>query len=448
MKQSFPPILTTLLSWMDVFGKPDKKPLTEREKEKNFFLGVVNGMLFIFSESLIDPTLVLSTFVNTLTNSPLLVGLVVPLRDGFWALPQLWVSGWLQNLPHKMTIYRLSTIFRSISWGLLAISVLCIRDPMWLLISFFILYTFSALMNGLGGLPFMEVVGKTIPSDRFGEFFAWRMGIGGMAGIGASFFVRWILDANSSVPFPQNYGILIFCFFVGASIGIFLFNFIREPIQEEVLPINPFFDQIKRSIQILKVDKNFLRFVLMQSSQIWSGAAIPFYAIFVQSELGGSKAFVGIYLGVVTFTNLICNAILGNLSRKIGYKNIMIISIIAGLTMSAGALALGLLAGPLHFSAQFASYYLIPIFILSGIRRTGMAIGSDSLLLYIVPPNERSLYIGFSNSLMGLVLLSAGLSGVIMEALGFPLLVILTILLGICALMIILRIDIKFKQYR
>jgi len=77
----------SVLSLMDIFGKPNRYALSENEKKRNFILGVINGVFFIFSEALIDPTLVLSTFVNTITNSPLLVGLVVPLRDGYWALP-------------------------------------------------------------------------------------------------------------------------------------------------------------------------------------------------------------------------------------------------------------------------------------------------------------------------------------------------------------------------
>jgi hypothetical protein len=429
-----------LISWMDIFGKPDSTPLTEEDKRKNFFLGAFNGVLFILSESLIDPTLVLATFVNTLTNSPLLVGIVVPLREGLWALPQLWVSGWLQNIPHKMTIYRLSTIFRSVSWGLLALSVLLIRDPQWLIISFFFLYSISAVMNGLGGLPFLEVVGKTIPSDRLGEFFAWRMGLGGLAGVAASFFVRWILTPGSPLPFPTNYGVLVLGFFIGASIGLVLFNFVREPIQKDVLPVMLFREQLKRATLILRADKNFLRFVLMQSTLIWSGAATPFFAIFVQNELGGSKAFLGIYLAVVTLTNLAANVVLGRVSRRIGYRKIIIISAIAGLVMSSGVLVMAILAKPLHFTAVFASYCLVPVFIFSAIRRTSQSIAADSLLLNIVPENERSIYIGLSNTLMGLVLLSMGLSGLIMQIFGFIILVVVTILLNGVALSLILRI--------
>ncbi|MEK6574531.1 MAG: hypothetical protein AABZ58_09495, partial [Chloroflexota bacterium] len=61
--------------------------------QRDFWLGVLNGLFFLLGETLIDPTLVIATFVSHLTASALWVGLIVPLLDGTWFLPQLWVSG-------------------------------------------------------------------------------------------------------------------------------------------------------------------------------------------------------------------------------------------------------------------------------------------------------------------------------------------------------------------
>ena len=71
---------------------------------RNFTLGVMNGLLYITAETVMDPTLVMVAFLSHLTNSPLLLGLVLPIRDGAWSLPQLWVSGYLQSVPHKLTL--------------------------------------------------------------------------------------------------------------------------------------------------------------------------------------------------------------------------------------------------------------------------------------------------------------------------------------------------------
>ena len=77
-------------------------PPEPRIVRRNFTLGVLNGLFVGLGEALMDPTLVQVAFVNYLSASPLLVGLVVPLRDGTWYLPQLWVSSHLQSQPHKL----------------------------------------------------------------------------------------------------------------------------------------------------------------------------------------------------------------------------------------------------------------------------------------------------------------------------------------------------------
>lgn len=66
---------------------------------RNFRLGVINGALFTLAETLMDPTLVMVAFVSALTSSPLLIGLIVPLRNTGWFLPQLYVSTFLESVP-------------------------------------------------------------------------------------------------------------------------------------------------------------------------------------------------------------------------------------------------------------------------------------------------------------------------------------------------------------
>ena len=70
---------------------------------RNFRLGVVNGVLYILSETLLDPTLVLIAYLSMITDSPILLGMLLPLRDGAWALPQLWVSCFLPSIDRKST---------------------------------------------------------------------------------------------------------------------------------------------------------------------------------------------------------------------------------------------------------------------------------------------------------------------------------------------------------
>jgi hypothetical protein len=201
---------------------------------RNFRLGVLNGVFYISAETLLDPTLVLVTFLSMLTPSPLLLGLLLPIRDGAWALPQIWVSGYLQSIPHKLTIYRRLSLMRILLWAALAVTINFVRDPNWLLAAFFVVFTFSSLISGLAGLPFFEVVSKTIPPERRGEFFAWRLGLGGAGSVVASIIVRWLLDPAGPLPFPSNYGLLSVLFFILATVSMIAFNQVMEPVEQQV----------------------------------------------------------------------------------------------------------------------------------------------------------------------------------------------------------------------
>jgi hypothetical protein len=409
--------------------------------KRNFRLGVLNGLFYITAETLLDPTLVLVTFLSMLTPSPLLLGLLLPIRDGAWALPQIWVSGYLQSIPHKITIYRRMSKVRIILWAALAGTIVFIREPNLLLAAFFLVFTFSSLINGLAGLPFFEVVSKTIPSNRRGEFFAWRLGLGGVGSVAAAIVVRWILDPAGPLPFPYNYGLLSILFFVMATASMIAFNQVVEPVDTHILPRLQLAAQLQRAIKIVKQDELYRRYLSLQSAMMMAGAATPFFAVYVQQNLGGNPGMVGIYLAILTVAGLFSNAILGRISRRVRYSKIMQLATLAGIGMSGLVLLLALMAEPLKISANAASLWLMPVFLLAGIRNAAAGVSGSSLLLQIAPEGDRSIYIGFGNTWMGLVLLATGGSGFIVKLLGFEALFIFTIMAHLMALAAVNKIN-------
>ena len=244
---------------------------------ENFLRGVVNGLIYILAETLMDPTLVLVSFVSSLTNNPLLIGLIVPLRDGTWYLPQLFVSGRVQSMPRKIEHYKIYSYVRTVLWILLALSINLIREPVFLLVAFFLTYGGVSLASGLCGLSFLEVVSKTIPARRRGEFYALRFGFGSLLGVGGSLGVRWLLDPTSPVQFPANFGVLSIAYAALASFSLFLYNGVHEHPDENLRPASPFGEQIKRAWYYIRTDPNYFRFLSMQSSLIIGGMATPIF---------------------------------------------------------------------------------------------------------------------------------------------------------------------------
>ncbi len=411
-----------------------------RYEPRNYRLGVANGVLFILAGALLDPTLVLVAFLSHLTHNPILLGLVAPINDGGWALPQLWVSGRLQSVRRKITYYQQTSAMRIGTWLVLVLAINLIHDPSWLLAAFFLTFSIGSLASGMSGLPFLEVVSKTIPPTRLGEFFAYRLGLGGLVSIGAGFLVRWLLDERSPLAFPYNFGLLSFLFFLFGALALMAFNIVREPPDAVVIPRASFSGQIRAALLILRSDARYRRFILMQTALIIAGCATPFFAVYVQQQLGGPKEMVGVYLAVTVATNLAANLIFGRVSLRLGNQRVMTAAILAGLGMSGLVLALSLLPAPLGLTGQAASYWLVPVFIFYGLRGTGIGVAANSLLLEIAPEQSRSLYLGFYNTLIGLVILATGASGLVLELLGFQGLIGVTILANVVALAVVGKI--------
>ena len=393
---------------------------------RNFRLGVLNGLWFTVADRLMDPTLVLAAFVSTLTPSPLWLGLLIPITDGGWFLPQFLLSGYLQSQPLKLALYRRVAVVRVGLWLLLAAAPFFLRGPALLLPAFFVTYALVCLASGLSGLSFMEIVGKTIPPRQRGVFFAWRLAAGGVAGLLGTLLVRYLVDEAGPLAFPYNFGVLFTGALVVGVLGLAAMARVSEPPDEFLLPPASPLAQVRRALDVVRTDLAYRRYLLLRVLLVVAGIAPPFYAVYVQQRLGGPLSMVGLYLAVYTSFNLLSHVVFGRLSARLGNRATLIIATWAGLAMTGGVLALALLAGPLRLTGLAASWWLLPIFVLYGVRESGIGVASHSLLLDLAPPAERSLYVGLTNTVIGLVLLGTTLSGVLVAVLGYPALFMVT----------------------
>ena len=260
----------------------------QRHLRRNFSLGVLNGALFNFFSALLDPSLVLSWFVSQLTTSSFLIGLIVPIQSGGWFLPQLVVSSYLQRRQRKLPFYTYMAGVRVAMWGLITLAVFLVEDSSVLLVVFFILLTAHSLAAGLSGICFVDIVAKAIPSTRRGTFFGLRLFLGGLLALGGSLLVKYILDEQRGLAFPDNYAILFLLSFFAAIAGLVAFSLVVEPVE----PVNeervPLARQFRRAWDLPRRDKNYRRFLTMRLLLMAAEIATPFYIIYAKRVLSVS----------------------------------------------------------------------------------------------------------------------------------------------------------------
>ncbi len=404
--------------------------LPQREVRRSFFLGVVNGALFEFAERLIDPPLVLTWFVSRLTSSNLLIGLVAPLGDAGWFLPQVFIAGLVQRMPRKMLSYTLAAVVRVLSWLLVAVAVWLVDDPTLLLVAFFVLYGVARLAAGLGGLGFFEVVAKTIPPNRRGSFFAWRLLTGGLLGLGAGAVTREVLNRFA---FPHGHALLFAIYTAVATPAMLAFILIREPPGTAGTAAPTLKQQLRRAGQFLRTDAVFRRYMGMRTALGLAGIALPFYGVYARNVLGAPEGMVGIYVAVRVAAGLVANLPWGALSDRKGNRLVTLwLALGNGFT---ALLALGLVGwvAVSPYRGPWLPYLAIPLFLLNGALAPAGAFVGSNFLLELVPEAERPLYLGLSNTLIGIVVLISGFGGLVVDLLGYAGLFALSALLCLLA---------------
>jgi MFS family permease len=392
---------------------------------------LMNGAIFRFSQALIDPSLVLTWFVSELTQSDFLIGLVVPLGNAGWFLPQIFISGYLQRQPRKMPLYATAAAVRVIGWAALAALTWLIPSKQGLLIAFFILYPLVRTVSGLNGITFFEMIAKTIPTTQRGRLFAYRQLFGGLLAIAASWVVNQALTGALGFSFPHGYAFLLTVAPFGMGIAMSLFTLIPEPQGEVVKGHIRLREQLRRAWGIAGRDISFRRYLVARAAFLFGSVAVPFYTVLAKEVLGAGVDMVAIYLVTTQAAALMSNLVWGRASDRHG--NRLVLRLITAGKAITTVLALGLSVfvhsaghGP-GISGQWLPYLMLPVFALEGALQPAGVISGSNLLLEIAPPVERPVYLGFANTVLGIVLLATGMGGLLVDWFGFTGLFALTL---------------------
>ena len=260
------PALTGLTHLPDSIRRAIRNPQSElRNREglspeaalnatHNFRSGVLNGVMFTMVDGLIAPSLVLALFVKHLGGDNVLVGLLPSLVTGGWFLPQILVAGRVQGKTHMMEWYLRSGIVRIVTLALLTVvTILLANAPLLLLISFFICYAIYAFAAGVSGIPWIEMVGKTIAPRRRGSFFGLRNFWGGLLALFVAAPVGLIVSEQFlGLTFPYNFSLLFGATTIVVALGVYFWVAVKEPAAIEIAPSISFTKLLRRGMEALQ----------------------------------------------------------------------------------------------------------------------------------------------------------------------------------------------------
>ena len=402
--------------------------ITNKTLKWNFTMGLIHGILYLGGEAFYNPDTVLPIFLDHFSKSKMLIGLsstLIGRLGGIMSVfPQLLVANRIENKTHKKPLLKFAITVRALSWGLLAFTTYIFNNtyPNLTILFLFITLILHTFMGGIAAIPFYDIWGKSLPSNLRGRFFGYRQLWGGILAIGSGLIVKNILG-NNAIKFPYNFALLFFLAFIFLSISYIALGSVKEPTEKVYKNKLPFKDFLKKAFLVIKKNKNYKKFIMVEILAGAGGIALPFYILYLKDVLQIELGMVGILLSAQMLGSVLSNILWARLSDFVGNKKVIQISTFAGLMVPIVALM-----------TQFKNelLYLI-LFAIIGFFIAGRTIGKTNYLLDIAPSRDRPIYISLTGTLLFPVSLFPLIGGLIAQHISYNMLFIITgvpILLG------------------
>ncbi len=389
-------------------GHRDSGADDARITRKNTIAFIADGASFSVGGAFLEANTVLPTFVATLTDSAFLIGLVSAVRNFGYLIPQIFVAGLIERLPTKKAFMMKAGQMMRISALCLALSALISRTaPTLALWVFFVSLTAYALADGFGGLPWLDIVAKTIPQENRAGLFGRMQATGGVAAFFAGFVVQALIQHNAN--YPMNYFWVMFMGTLFMGVSLVAMSFIVDPggkAPKETVPMLEYLRRLPLAVKGHRVFRNVLiTRVLLGSLYL----ALPFFAIHAQAVLGFPQSVVGLFVSAQMVGSVVGGPFLGYLGDRHGaYKVVRMVAIMAAAT---GFLALA--ARFVFFLGNrvltYVLYFLLYLS-LGGVL-SGIWIGFNNYIMDIAPQQNRATFLGVFNTIAAPLTLLSLLGG-------------------------------------
>lgn len=391
--------------------------LTKTERH-NFVVLLLDGLFFTWGSAFIDTSTVLPVYLSTLTKSSILIGLMATIRSGGWFLPQMVVASYAAKRERKLSISILAMVIHRGSFLLIAATAFLFagRSPGLALVLFFVFLTSLALGDGIGGVPYVDITGKTVSNERRGRLFGYFQAIGGGLAFLSGFVIRAIL-AGPRPAYPANFAIV---FVIGAVITIasaVSFSLIKEPDSSTQSEHGGFLDFIRLMPAYWERNAAFRRLIYVRLSTNSIALTLPFYAVFARERLALPAGMVGFFVSAQMLGSMLGSLVLGHAGDRFGNRAVVRSTAIVVALCPLAALGASLAAAAglqwLTFTLMFVPFIFIGAYNASG------WMGYTNYLIEIVPEESRSVYAGLMNTIMIVTSVLAVIGGICIQFLGY-----------------------------
>ncbi|MDM8534484.1 MFS transporter [Clostridiaceae bacterium HSG29] len=385
-------------------------------KKKNlnkysYYYFIWHGVFLALTMSMIDFNTVFPALVDTLTKQKVVFGVLYSILLGAPYLFNIIFSHYLKHQKFKKKYLLLGIYLRALSFLGMALTVYYFgeKSPNTVIASLFILIFIFSISGGFAGISYADMMGKIFTSKERGKLYATKQFLSSLAAFGGGLLVSKIFSPGK-LPYPFNYVVVLFIGFIGLSIASLGFLFIDEaPSEIHEDKKEKFIDYIKSIPSILRADRKFLKFIIIENLASFSLMILPFYMMFAKDIFSIDNSYIGKYLLFQITGTIFSNILWGTISTKFGSKAVVRTCVLGGAAIPLIAIVLSKF-GPDVFSVVF----LLVGFIISGRR-----VGFETYLLDIAPQNNTTVYFGIRGSLNIMAAVLPIMGGLFIDVVGY-----------------------------
>lgn len=398
-----------------------------RAQPHNYGVHVVSLVLTRVGEGLADTKLVLAWLLAAIGAPTWALGLLVPVRESLAMLPQLAISARIRQRSIRKPVYILGCIVQGIAiicFGLLGWFAQLFSGNVIGVIAIALIAVF-ALGRSLCSISHKDVLGKTVDMGRRGS-------VSGTAGTIAAIATLLLAVSYSFGWVPLTVTAVAGMITLGGTCWL-LAAFVFARVKEEPGATSGGIDGLAAVIAqlgLLRSDPQLRRLIGTRALLLSTALAPPFYIALSGDNQASGLGTLGSFMIAGAAASLLSTYIWGRFSDKSSRLVLIVAATIATLANSLAAFFALVMPSALDYAL------LLPVllFVLM-IAHQGVRLGRSVHVVDMAGADNRATYTALSNSVVGVILLVAGIFGVIAQWLGIG--VVLAIFTIMAALAIV-----------
>ena len=399
-------------------------PEVVKHLKRNFFANILDAGFWFFGDSFVAAYTILPVFMSTLTDSPILIGMIPALEGAGWFLPQLFLARYLENKSRRLPLVLKLGVFDRLPYLFLALGAFLILkvDQSVAIVMFLVFYGIKVFSSGLVALPWQELIATVIPVSHRGRYWGFSLVLGKLLGLFGAFIAGLML---ARIAYPLNYAYMFLIGFVCVVISYFFLSLNVEPeIERHTSAIS--ISVLGRIKAILRTDKNFAAFLVNRGFVFLSFMGLAFVTVYGIERFNLPISYSAVFTGVMLSTEIVGYAIWGTVGDRDGYKRVI--------EASNGLLIAGFL-GLLLVKSIWGLYVVFGIL---SFAHSGEYIADQNIAMEFGKEADRPTYIGMSKTLIGpFLLVSPIIGGGIVKLWGYQSMFLTALVISLIAFVII-----------